>query len=66
MKDIIIRASKTFVQGFLASLTITMSNGIDITNGKILASATVGALAAGLSAVMNLFLTMLNKKKEAK
>jgi len=61
MKDIIIRALKTFLQGFLGALTITLPNS-DFSDETVIKSILIGAVAAGISAVMNLFLGYLNKK----
>lgn len=61
MKDIIIRALKTFLQGFLGALAVTLPNS-DFSNGSVLKSILIGAVAAGISAVMNLILNYLNKK----
>lgn len=62
MKDIIIRALKTFLQGFLGALAVTLPNS-DFSDGMVLKSLLIGAVAAGISAVMNLFLGYLNSKK---
>jgi len=61
MKEIIIRAFKTFLQGFLGALTVTLPNN-DFSDGTVLKSLLIGGVAAGISAVMNLFLGYLNKK----
>ncbi len=45
-KDIAVRALKTFVQGFIA--------GWSLTNFDMESGAVVGAIAAGVSAVMNI------------
>ena len=63
MKDILIRALKTFIQGFLASLAVLLPNS-DYSDLSVLKSILVGALAGGLSAVMNLILSYMNKNKE--
>ena len=60
MKDIIIRALKTFLQGFLGALVVSLQ-GSDLTNFEVLKSLLIGAIAAGISAVMNLILRLLNK-----
>lgn len=54
-KDIIIRASKTFVQAFISSLGIDSFFGVTDTKAleKVLISVLVGAVAAGISAVWN-------------
>ena len=61
MKDIIIRALKTFLQGFLGALAVSLPNS-DFSDTTVISSILIGAVAAGISAVMNLFLTWLNKK----
>lgn len=61
MKDIIIRAVKTFIQGFLGALAVTLPNN-DYSDLTVIKSLLIGAIAAGISAVMNLFLGYLNKK----
>lgn len=63
MKDILIRAGKTFVQGFLGALAITLPNS-DFSNMQVVKSLLIGAVAGGISAVMNLIINMLNKKGE--
>ncbi len=65
MKDILIRAGKTFIQGFLGALAVTLPNS-DFSNTQVLKSLLIGALAGGISAVMNLALNALNNKKEGK
>ena len=62
-KDIAIRAGKTFIQAFIAALPITAAT---IEGGVMVwKSALIGALAAGLSAVMNLALAALAKDGES-
>lgn len=70
LKDVLIRAGKTFWQAALASLAVAIPEIIDlIPNGwealiPVLVSAGVGALAAGLSAVYNgVIAPMINKAK---
>ena len=63
MKDILIRAGKTFIQGFLGALAVTLPNG-DFRNMQVVKSLLIGAVAGGISAVMNLIINMLNKKGE--
>lgn len=60
MKDILIRALKTFIQGFLAALTVTLPAS-DLTDDGVLKSLFIGAIAAGISAVMNLTINLLDK-----
>lgn len=66
LKDIGVRAFKTFIQGFLGSLAVTLPGvaGSDLTNGAVLVSLLIGAAAAGLSAVMNFIIALLNKEEE--
>lgn len=63
MKDILVRAVKTFVQGFLGALAVTLPSS-DFSDSKILKSLIIGAVAGGISAVMNLIVNSLNKKEE--
>lgn len=56
---LVVRALKTFLQAFLAALALGIVTTTDIPALKALI---VGAIAAGVSAVMNLFLA----PKEAK
>lgn len=55
VKDILIRMIKTFIQGFLATLVVSTQSG----NVEITKSIIIGALAGGISAVMNLAIKML-------
>lgn len=50
---LLIRAFKTFVQAFLAIIIAGLTPQINVATGKALL---ISAIAAGLSAVMNLFL----------
>ena len=59
-KDIIIRALKTFLQGFLASFMLN-TNNLSNLDKTVLKSALIGALAGGISALMNYFNQLLNK-----
>ena len=65
MKDICIRAFKTFIQGFLGALVITLPT-TDLTNTELLKSILIGAAAGGISAVMNFIrdLIIKNMQKE--
>lgn len=60
MKDILIRAGKTFIQGFLGALAVTLPS-TDISDGAVIKSLLIGAFAGGISAVMNLVINYLNK-----
>lgn len=60
IKDILIRCLKTFIQGFLATLLVTVQNGdIEITK-----SVLIGAVAGGLSALMNFTIKLLERGEE--
>lgn len=61
MKDILIRAGKTFLQGFLGALAVTLPSS-DFSNEKVLKSMLIGAVAGGVSAVMNLIINKLKKE----
>ena len=61
MKDILIRAGKTFLQGFLASLVVSL-NGATSIDETLVKSALLGAVAGGFSALMNYIIQLLNKK----
>ena len=70
LKDVLIRAGKTFWQAALASLAVAIPEIIElIPSGwkamiPVLVSTGVGALAAGLSAVYNgVIAPILEKKK---
>ena len=65
MKDILIRAIKTFIQGFLGALVVTLQNA-DLTDETVVKSLLIGAIAGGISAVMNLTITYLDMNKEEK
>ena len=62
-KDVIVRAIKTFIQGLFGALAVT-SPSTDLTDTALIKSILIGALAGGISAVMNLILNLLNGKKE--
>lgn len=57
-KDIAIRALKTFAQGFLAALTVTLPSA-DLADVAVIKSLFIGAIAAGVSAVMNFALEIM-------
>lgn len=62
MKDILIRALKTFIQGFLGALAVTLPSS-DFSNTEVVKSLLIGALAGGISAVMNLILSYVKEWK---
>lgn len=49
---------KTFIQGFLGALAVTLPNS-DLTSESVLKSLLIGAVSGGISAVMNLIVNML-------
>jgi hypothetical protein len=53
LEALAVRAFKTFIQGFLAAVSAGLITAVDIPTTKALI---VGAIAAGISAVMNLFI----------
>ena len=63
MKDILIRAFKTFIQGFLAVLVVELPN-IDLSNEEFIKSIMIGAVAGGISCVMNLIIQALDDNKD--
>ncbi len=63
MKDVIIRAGKTFVQGFLGALAVTLPSS-DFSDMSVVKSLLIGAIAGGLSAVMNLIVNLMKKESE--
>jgi hypothetical protein len=58
IKDISIKAFKTFIQGFLGSLVVFIQSNSNI-DEKVLKSAFIGALAGGISALMNFIISLL-------
>lgn len=63
IKDIIVRALKTFIQGFLATLIVLLKES-DYSDLNILKSVLIGAIAGGISAVMNLIIQLMNKEQQ--
>ena len=63
MKDILVRAGKTFIQGFLGALAVTLPSS-DFSDMSVVKSLLIGAVAGGVSAVMNLVINLLNKESE--
>lgn len=60
MKDVLIRAGKTFLQAFLGSLIVFINNTATI-DKTVLKSALIGAIASGISACMNYVIQLLDK-----
>ena len=63
IKDIMIRALKTFIQGFLATLIVLLKES-DYSDLNILKSVIIGAIAGGISAVMNLVIQLMQKEEQ--
>ena len=63
MKGIFIRAIKTFIQGFLGALVVSLPNS-DLTSSEVLKSLLIGALAGGISCLMNFILNLMKKESE--
>lgn len=61
-KDILIRAVKTFIQGFIAAILVSLETR-EITDRTVLKSILIGAVAGGVSAVMNMTLDLLKKEE---
>lgn len=61
MKDILIRALKTFIQGFLGALAVSLPSS-DLTSIEVVKSLLIGAVAGGISALMNLIINLLQKE----
>lgn len=59
------RCFKTFIEAFIGALTITLPNA-DLTDKSIMYSVIVGAIATGISALLNLALNYIDKKKVLK
>lgn len=59
--DIFRRAIKTFIQGYLASLIVFLRDNTTF-DEKVLKSAFLGALAGGLSCLMNFIIELLKKE----
>lgn len=57
MNDIVIRAFKTFVQAFLATLAVSV---VTVTDKSTAKAALIGAFAAGASAVWNTVVALKN------
>lgn len=56
---------KTFIEGFLASLVVTIPSITDISDLNLLKTVLVGAIAMGISAVLNLLQERLNGKSNS-
>lgn len=62
VKDVLIRTGKTFIQAFASYLTVDVFFGVTDFNTakKVALSLVMGAVAAGLCAVWNLFINWFN------
>ena len=65
MRNVLERAGKTFIEAFIGALAITLPNA-DLTDKSVLYSVIIGAIATGISALLNLVLNYIDKKKEGK
>lgn len=61
--DILKRAIKTFIQGFLSSLVVFINTNQNF-DEKVIKSALIGAIAGGISALMNFIINLLKKGDE--
>ena len=52
---------KTFIEGFLASLIVSLQTIENLSDLNLIKTVLVGAIAMGISAVLNLFQMYLNK-----
>ena len=57
-KDIGIRCLKTFIQGIVAYLTVSITT-TDFTNKEAIKGLIIGAIASGISALMNIVNNLL-------
>lgn len=57
-KDILMRCIKTFIQGTVAYLTVSIST-TDFTDKEAIKALIIGALASGVSALMNIINNLL-------
>ena len=53
---------KTFIEGFLASLIVSLQTIENLSDLNLIKTVLVGAIAMGISAVLNLFQMYLNKE----
>lgn len=63
LKDIIVRAVKTFIQTFLASLPVDAA--MLASGWNVWRAALLSATAAGISAVMNMIIAALDSKEDS-
>lgn len=55
---------KTFIEGFLASLIVSLSTLTDISDKSIFKTVLVGAIAMGISMVLNLLQSLIAKDEK--
>lgn len=63
LKDIGIRAGKTFVQAFMSAVSIDVLTAT--TDRSVWKSMLLGGIAAGISAVWNFALKLMQERKQA-
>ncbi len=56
---------KTFIEGVLASLVVSLPNITDLSDMELLKSILIGAIAMGISAVLNLVQEYLDGKSHS-
>ena len=61
-KAILVRAAKTFFQAFLGSITVTMAATNTPNTTAAYRALFVGAIAAGISALVNLYIQPVEAK----
>lgn len=64
-KDIAMRSFKTFIQGFLGALAVTLPSS-DLSQGEVVRSLLIGAVAGGISALMNFVIGLLDEESKKK
>lgn len=57
---------KTFIEGFMASLIVTIPEISNVENFEVIKSILIGAIAMGISAVLNLIQQKLEGKYHGK
>jgi len=62
-KDVLNRALKTFIQAFLSSMIVSINNATRV-DETMIKSAILGAIAAGISALMNMVINYLNREEK--
>ncbi len=60
------KALKTFIEGFLASLLVTLPSINNVTDLDIVKNMIIGGIAMGISAVLNLIQEYLHGKSNIK